>query len=82
MVRWSQAIIDNWYSVLESHVIYSFYIFIDSSCEINSLLEYQLAVGLTKALVFNTVKGHVFPDKSQTVIAHLLGFEATTRSGV
>ena len=46
MVRWSQAI-DNWYSVLESQVIYSFYIFIDSSCEINSLLEYQLAVGLT-----------------------------------
>ena len=46
MVQWSQARY-NWYSVLESQVIYSFYIIIDSSCEINSLLEYQLAVGLT-----------------------------------
>ena len=34
------------------------------------------------ALVFNTVMGHVFPDKSQTAIYHLLGFGATTRSGV
>ena len=33
-------------------------------------------------LVFQNVTGHVFPDKTQTAIAHLLGFGAMTRSGV
>ena len=33
-------------------------------------------------LLVNTVMEHVFPNKPQTAIAHLLGFGATTRSGV
>ena len=35
-----------------------------------------------QVLVFNTIMGHVFPDKTQTGIAHLVGFGAMTRSGV